>query len=125
MTEDLLELDDLSLADDITTRRRLFDIRCVKRKFSNRKVVFTQSGFILQEYLQLDMESHWVLYFCSIQNKSTDLIFKFYTIEPYNWAADHLKSKKFEESDRRDHVESLLQFILVSILCLSEPWNLL
>ena len=56
MTKDLLELDDLSLADDISTRRRLFDIRCVKRKFSNRKVVFTPNGFILEEYLSMGME---------------------------------------------------------------------
>ena len=56
MTMDLLELEDLSLADDIITRRRLFDMRCVKRKFFNRKVIFNQCGFILDDYLST--ESH-------------------------------------------------------------------
>jgi hypothetical protein len=56
MNDDLLDLDHLFLAEDISTRRRLFDIRCVKRRFPNRKVVFTPNGFILEEYLSMDME---------------------------------------------------------------------
>jgi hypothetical protein len=51
MTNDLLELEDLSLSDDIVSRRRLLDIRCVKRKFSNRKVVFRENGFSVEDYL--------------------------------------------------------------------------
>ncbi len=49
---DLLDLERLGLSDDITTRRRLFDVRCVKRNFLNRRIIFTKEGFIIDNLLK-------------------------------------------------------------------------
>lgn len=54
MARDLLELKHLNLTEDLIARRRLLDIRCVQRKFSNRVVAFTQGGFIVQGYLPME-----------------------------------------------------------------------